>query len=214
MTTDFITIPSHSPSLSSQRRTTGLEAMGRAMVLLGVLCSTWTSVVIRGQMVSDLLLYGGALLAFAARPRTLLAPRSTRRTLGPLVVATWAILAGGILVASSSPSATSELSIATTVLLSLVGLPIVALVYCRTPLDAVRLVEALIASLAVNGLLCLATNLSGYAITPMQAEWNLARPFSTTRLVGLTGHPNMLGYAAAATLPMVPMLWRSLRQRH
>lgn len=194
-------------SVSSLRR------LARVLVLGGALTVTWTSVTVRGQILSDLLLFSGALVLLVMDRHRAVHPALWHKVSTRFAVIAWTILIGVALFSGSRAAPLDELMRALRLVVSLTVVPLIVIAFVRSVADAVDLVMALVLSVAVSGLVSMSDAVAGLGLNPYQQAWVAARGFSADRFVALTGHPNIVGYAAASIIPMIPFVWRQLRAR-
>jgi hypothetical protein len=178
---------------------------GTRFVEIGVLTSTWSAVAIRGQFVSDLFFFGGGLLLLAAG-RLRLRGGGDRALLARLATSAWLLVMASAITEAARDTPISEMAAALRLATTLTAVPLIVLMYVRNTSDGRRLGLLLLASSAVNGAFAIADMLLGLRISPLQETWNVYLPLALERAVGLTGHPNIIGYAATAAIPLAPAL--------
>lgn len=187
-----------------------LHRVARGVLLVGLLTSSWTVVAIRGIFVSDVLFFGGGAIVYATRAP--LSTRHTRKTLALVLLSGWLLLLSAVVVAARFGTL-APLAPALRMTAVIVVVPIVVLAFVETIADARTALLMIFASAVVNAGVAVADMALGLGWGPAQSTWHEYAPTAESRAVGLTGHPNLLGYAATAALPLAPWLLQSARSR-
>lgn len=175
---------------------------GGSLLIVGVATSSWTEVTALGQPISDILLLAGTCLLYLHHStiRALRRPTSLN-ALPNFLPVSGALLVTAALVATwlhGTPMAGVLAAIRMAIVL--VAVPGAVLLYIRNTHDAERLLISLVIGTAANSAVAISDQLAGTAIGPATSTWTEYPSIAAQRAVGLTGHPNLLGYACAVTL--------------
>lgn len=192
-------------------RTQPVHSVGRWIFLAGIASSSWTEIGIAGVFLGDLLFFSGGLLILMTHRKVPAASGGSSAVKG-LLLSGWLVVLSAAVVAARHPGF-SGLGTSVRIALVLVAGPLFMLAFVRTQSDAVRALGALFVSAAVNGVFAISDLVVGLHISPAQLSWNSYPPLALQRAVGLTAHPNVLGYLTAVTLPLAPVMLTTVRTR-
>lgn len=185
---------------------------GRWMFLAGIASSSWTEIGAAGIVLGDLLFFGGGILLLLTRRSVSPISSSTGTVVRTLLLSGWLIVLSAAIVAVRYGDF-ADLGVAVRVGLVLVASPVFMLAFVRIRRDAVQALGALFISAAVNSGFAISDLAFGVHISPAQFSWSAYEPLLLTRGVGLTGHPNILGYLTAVTLPLAAVMFAAVRTR-
>jgi hypothetical protein len=167
---------------------------------LGIVTSALTVLRIGPLQISDILLFGAlGLLLLAGRRHQEYTGDARERIRSGLAVTIIGIILTALLTELAAGHGYSSLSVALRFGSVLVAFPYLlsAAVIPKTELK--RLALFLCLSGAVNGTIAALDQWVGTNIGPMKYTWNDYRPLAIARAVGMTEHPNLLGYSGAVT---------------
>ena len=167
---------------------------------LGIVTSALTVMRVGPLQISDILLFGAlCTLLLAGRRHQEHTEEARERIRSGLAVTIIGIILTALITEVAAGQGYSSLSVALRFGSVLVVFPYLLSAAVIPKSELKRLALFLCLSGAINGTIAALDQWVGTNIGPMKYTWNAYRPLAVARAVGMTEHPNLLGYSGAVT---------------